>query len=94
MQTNVKMPTIVGILTFMSMINFMLSLVEHNVFYNLETRFYHMLVFVFGLRLYISTTPPILLALLCDIFNHFEHVLTLMMVHLLGLTLICHVVSH
>ena len=26
---NVKMPTIVGILTFMSMINFMLSSVEH-----------------------------------------------------------------
>ena len=29
MLINVKMPTIVGILTFMSMINFMLSWVEH-----------------------------------------------------------------
>ena len=29
MLTNVKMPTIVGILTFMSMINFMLIEVEH-----------------------------------------------------------------
>ena len=29
MLINVKMPTIVGILTFMSRINFMLSLVEH-----------------------------------------------------------------
>ena len=29
MLINVKMPTIVGILTFMSMINFMLSSVEH-----------------------------------------------------------------
>ena len=30
MLTNVKMPTMVGILTFMSMINFMLSWVEHD----------------------------------------------------------------
>ena len=29
MLINVKMPTIVGILTFMSMLNFVLSLVEH-----------------------------------------------------------------
>ena len=29
MLINVKMPTIVGILTFMSRINFVLSLVEH-----------------------------------------------------------------
>ena len=29
MLINVKMPTIVGIFTFMSMINFMLSYVEH-----------------------------------------------------------------
>ena len=29
MLINVKMPTVVGILTFMSMINFILSLVEH-----------------------------------------------------------------
>ena len=29
MLINVKMPTIVGILTFMSMINFMLNFVEH-----------------------------------------------------------------
>ena len=33
MLINVKMPTMVGILTFMSMINFMLSSVEH------ETKF-------------------------------------------------------
>ena len=32
---NVKMPTIVGILTFMSRKNFMLSRVEHEKFYNL-----------------------------------------------------------
>ena len=32
---NVKMPTIVGILTFMSRKNFMLSCVEHEIFYNL-----------------------------------------------------------
>ena len=37
MLINVKMPTIVGILTFMSMINFMLSSVEHEKsYYNLE----------------------------------------------------------
>ena len=30
---NVKMPTTVGILTFMSRINFMLSLVEHEIFF-------------------------------------------------------------
>ena len=35
---NVKMPTIVGILTVMSMINFMLSSVEHDFFYNLGAR--------------------------------------------------------
>ena len=35
----VKMPTIVGILTFMSRINFMLSRVQHKKFYNLETWF-------------------------------------------------------
>ena len=29
---NVKMPTMVGILTFMSRINFMLSLVEHDLY--------------------------------------------------------------
>ena len=39
MLTNVKMQTFVGILTFMSMINFMFSRVEHGKkFYNLETR--------------------------------------------------------
>ena len=39
MLTNVKMPTIVGILTFMSRINFVLSWVEHeNKFYNLGAR--------------------------------------------------------
>ena len=39
MLINVKMPIIVGILTFMSMINVMLSLVEHEkTFYNLEAR--------------------------------------------------------
>ena len=36
---NVKMPTIVGILTFMSRINFMLTCVDHEKFYNLEARF-------------------------------------------------------
>ena len=37
MLTNVKMPTIVCILTFMSRINFVLSSVEHGKkFYNLE----------------------------------------------------------
>ena len=35
MLINVKMPTIVGILTFMSRINFVLSRVEHEKFYNL-----------------------------------------------------------
>ena len=35
MLINIKMPTIVGILTFMSMINFMLRLVEQDFFYNL-----------------------------------------------------------
>ena len=35
----VKMPTMVGILTFMSMINFMLSSVEHTKFYNPRARF-------------------------------------------------------
>ena len=39
MLINVKMPTIVGILKFMSMINFVLSWVEHKKkFYNLGTR--------------------------------------------------------
>ena len=33
MLTNVKMPTIVGILTFMSRINFVLSQVEHEFFF-------------------------------------------------------------
>ena len=32
MLINVKMPTIVGILTLISRINFMLSLVEHGIF--------------------------------------------------------------
>ena len=37
---NVKMPTIVGILTYMSRKNFMLNLVEHEKkFYNLGARF-------------------------------------------------------
>ena len=35
MLINVEMPTIDVILTFMSMINFMLSWVEHEKFYNL-----------------------------------------------------------
>ena len=35
MLIKVKMPTIVGILTFMSMVNFMLSPVEHEKFYRL-----------------------------------------------------------
>ena len=40
MLINIKMPTIVGILTFMSMINFVLSRVGHDKkFYNLEARF-------------------------------------------------------
>ena len=39
MLINVKMPTIVGILTFMSRINFVLSRVEHEKFYNLGTWF-------------------------------------------------------
>ena len=34
----VKMPTIVGILTFMSRINFALRRVEHGKFYYLKTR--------------------------------------------------------
>ena len=38
MLINVKMPTIVGILTFMSRINFVLSSVEHEFFYNLRAR--------------------------------------------------------
>ena len=39
MLINVKMPTFVGILTFMSRINFVLSLVEHGKsFYNLGAR--------------------------------------------------------
>ena len=36
---NVKMPTIVGILTFMSRKNFMLSSDERGMFYNLGARF-------------------------------------------------------
>ena len=40
MLLNVKMPTTVGILTFMSRINFMLSIVEHEKFYNLGAVFY------------------------------------------------------
>ena len=39
MLINVKMPTIVGILTFMSRINFVLSLAEHKKFYNFGVRF-------------------------------------------------------
>ena len=35
MLINVKMPTIVGILTFMSMIDFVLSWVEHKKFHSL-----------------------------------------------------------
>ena len=35
MLMNVKMQTIIGILTFMTMINFMLNCVEHEKFYNL-----------------------------------------------------------
>ena len=40
MLINVKMPTIVGILTFinMSSLNFELSWVEHEKFYNLKSR--------------------------------------------------------
>ena len=41
MLINVKMATVVGILTFMSMINIMLSLVEHKKFYNLEASSVH-----------------------------------------------------
>ena len=37
--TNVKMPTIIGILTFMSRINFILSSVEHEINYN-QGQFY------------------------------------------------------
>ena len=37
---NVKMPTTVGILTFISMKNFMLSRVEHDFFYNLGSSKY------------------------------------------------------
>ena len=36
MLIKVKMPTIIGILTFMSRINFVLSWVEHEFFYNLR----------------------------------------------------------
>ena len=36
MLINVKMPTIVGILTFMSMMYFMLSLFKHKKFYKLD----------------------------------------------------------
>ena len=36
MLINVKMPTTVGILTFMTRINFVLSWVEHEKFYNLR----------------------------------------------------------
>ena len=39
MLKNVKMPTIVGILTCMSRINFVLSWVEYKKFYNLEACF-------------------------------------------------------
>ena len=35
---NVQMPTLVGILTFMSRINVMLNRVEHEKVYNIETR--------------------------------------------------------
>ena len=38
---NVKMPTIVGILTFMSRKNFMLSSVEHEFFLTSETNLFH-----------------------------------------------------
>ena len=38
MLINVKMPTIVDILTFMSMINSVLGRVEHEKFYNLRAR--------------------------------------------------------
>ena len=38
MLINVKMPTIVGILTFMSRTNFVLSRVEHRKVYNLGAR--------------------------------------------------------
>ena len=37
MLINVKMPTIVGILTFMSMINYMPNVVEHENVYTLGT---------------------------------------------------------
>ena len=37
---NVKMPTVVAIFTFISMINRMLSSVEHEKVYNLRTRVY------------------------------------------------------
>ena len=33
---NVKMPTVIGILTFMSRINFMLSCIEHEKSFNLQ----------------------------------------------------------
>ena len=38
MLINIKMPTFVGILIFVSMINFMLSKVEHEKVYDLEAR--------------------------------------------------------
>ena len=47
--TNVKMPTIVGILTFMSRKNFMLNLAEHKKkFYNLGARFHLLAKFGFS----------------------------------------------
>ena len=42
---NVKMTTIVGILTFMSILGFMLSLVEHEKFYNLGVRSFNIVLF-------------------------------------------------
>ena len=43
MLIHVKMPTIGGILSFISMINFMLRLVEHEFFCNLVSWYGHLL---------------------------------------------------
>ena len=52
MLINVKMPTIVGILTFMSRINFVLSWVEYDFFYNHGTSFLFLTEMIARLRKY------------------------------------------
>ena len=49
LHVNVKMPTVVGILTFISRISFMLSCVEHywKKFYNLEAKSFFLFFFFF-----------------------------------------------